>query len=194
MTGRIWLKHFTKIIEQEYEKKQWTAAQWTEFLGRVLDDVAKQINCYVERRRQKKKEDEDSSEYLGIDAVFIDDFEGNFMEESDWNPVGLPRAAVELENSYEQKRISYCLWKLLCVRAQIRVLICYQGNQINVNNLKERLEDLIWQGSLMKGTDADLLVIIGNEGVKDEKSAWSDYFSVYEWRNDRLGKVTVSDW
>jgi hypothetical protein len=46
----------------------------------------------------------------------------------------------------------------------------------------------------MKGTDADLLVIIGNEGVGKEKSAWSDYFTVYEWRNDRLGKVKVPDW
>lgn len=192
MTGRIWLKHFTKIIDKE-EEKQWTAAQWTEFMGRVLDHVAKKINCYVARHRQKKKEDEDSSEYLGIDAVFIDNFEYKSMEESDWNPVGLPRAAVELENSYDQKRISYCLWKLLCVRAQIRVLICYQDNQVKVDNLKERLEDLIWQGSLMKGTDADLLVIIGNEGVEKEKS-WSDYFSVYEWRNDRLGKVKVPEW
>jgi hypothetical protein len=115
------------------------------------------------------------------------------MEESDWNPVGIPRVAVELENSYDQKRISYCLWKLLCVRAALRVLICYQNDQVNVNNLKERLEDLIWQGNLMKGTHDDLLTIIGSENVEKE-SPWRDYFTAYEWRSDRLVKVKVPGW
>lgn len=191
MTVRIWLKHFTKIIDQKYEEKQWTDAQWTEFMGGVLDDVAKKMNCHVVRHRQKMKED--SWEYLGIDALFIDNFEYYSMEESDWNPVGLPRAAVELENSYDQKRISYSLWKILCVRAPIRVLICYQDNQVNVNSLKETLEDLIWQGSLMKGTDGDLLIIIGNENVEKDPP-WPDYFTIYEWRSDRLEKMKVPGW
>lgn len=190
MNAGIWLKHFAKIIDRKYEDKEWTSAQWTEFMGRVLDDVAERINCHVVRRRQKKKEG--SWEYLGIDAVFIDSSEYDSMKESDWNPVGIPCAAVELENSYDQKRISYCLWKLLCVRAALRVLICYQNNQVNVNNLKERLENLIWQGNLMKGTDDDLLIIIGSE--KGKELPWRNYFTAYKWRSNRLVKIKVPGW
>jgi hypothetical protein len=183
------LKEFAKIIDQKYEErkeKQWTDPKWTEFMGEVFDDVAKKMNCHAARRRPGDKED--SGEYLGIDAVFIDKSEYGSMEES-WNPSGLPCAVVEHENRYAPKIISYALWKILCVRASIRVLICYQDNKRNVNSLKEKLEDDIWQGSLMKGTNADLLVIIGNSVEEDQP--WSVYFTVYEWRSDSLKKITV---
>jgi len=80
------------------------------------------------------------------------------------------------------------LWKILCVRAPIRVLICYQSNNKKVETLKKQIEDVIWQGSLMKGTDGDLFVIVGDDSAK-ENALWEDYFTVFEWRSDRLEKV-----
>lgn len=95
---------------------------------------------------------------------------------------------MELENSYERKKISYCLWKILCVRAPIRVLICYQKSIDEVTTLRQHLEDVIWKGSLMKGTDGDVLIIIGDESVGDG-APWREYFTVFEWRNDGLEKI-----
>jgi len=181
-----------KSERQEYpEGKKWPNSEWTEFMRRVMKRVGDKMNCRVAQLRPENKEE--SGEYLNIDAVFIDRAEYDPRKKYDkWDPFVLPRAVVELENSYDIEKISYCLWKILCVRAPIRVLICYQKGADKVATLKQRLEDVIWQGSLVKGTDGDLLVIIGND--PGDKLPWEEYFSVFEWRNDRLEKIEGLEW
>ena len=196
MRGRLWLKYFTEmsVAKRKGYSEQvqvFKDAEWTEFMRGVMDGVGEQMNCRVTRIRPENREM--SGEYLNIDVVFIDNAEYALTKESKWDPFALPRAVVELENSYETMKISYCLWKILCVRSPIRVLICYQRNTKRVKGLKERLENVIWQGSLMKGTDGDLFVIVGDESARSETS-WGKYFSVFEWRNDRLEKVEGLEW
>ena len=196
MRGRLWLNYFISTVGSVYKEqpkeKEWKAAEWTKFMGDVMEHVGEKMNCFVARRRPENKET--SYEYLNIDAVFIDRTEYDLTKkESEWDPFVLPRAVVELENRSDRMKISYCLWKILCVRAPIRVLICYQSNPNRVIALKEHLENVIWQGSLMKGTDGDLLVIIGDESSWSEAS-WGEYFTVFEWRNDRLEKIEGLEW
>ena len=195
MRGRLWLNHLIRQIMKIHKDKPYSEREWTEFLGLTLDSVAREMNCYVVRRRVSPRKGEYSGELLNIDAVFIDKTEDEFMPKdlSEWYPFVPPRAVVELENRYNLGRISYSLWKILSVRAPIRVLICYQKEMEQVERLKDRLQDVIWQGSLMKGTDSDLLILIGDESVGDE-SGWSDYFEVYEWRSDRLEIIEGLDW
>ena len=164
-----------------------------------MANIGDKMNCHVAMLRPGNKAL--SGEYLNIDAVFIDNAEYALTKESEWDPFALPRAVVELENRYEIMKISYCLWKILCIRSPIRVLICYQSNTNKAIALKEHLEKVIWQGSLMKGTDGDLLVIIGDESVPKSSPAemsWGEYygkyFSVFEWRNDRLEKIEGLEW
>jgi hypothetical protein len=57
-------------------------------------------------------------EYLGLDVVAFT------AGEKRWR---LPVAALELENSRDDDRIAYSLWKVLCVRADLRVLYCYRN-------------------------------------------------------------------
>jgi len=56
------------------------------------------------------------SEYLAIDVMA---FEGK----QHWQ---LPIAVMELENSPDANRSAYSLWKVLCVRAALRVVFCYR--------------------------------------------------------------------
>lgn len=195
MRGRLWLQYFTSIVgsktKKERVEKVESDAEWTKFIRGVMDSVGEKMNCRVARLRPENKEL--SGEYLNIDAVFIDNAEYDLIKESGWDPFALPRAVVELENSYDRMKISYCLWKILCVRAPIRALICYQRNADKVATLKQQLERVIWQGSLMKGTDGDLLVIIGDYSAAG-KASWGEYFSVFEWRNDRLEKIEGLEW
>jgi hypothetical protein len=152
-------------------------------MGKVLQLVGKKIDCDVTMRRDITKKDEYSGEYLNIDSMFIDkDAEWN---EEDWNPLVLPTVVAELENKYENKDIIYSLWTILCIRAEIRVLICYQETTGKVNSLKSSIDRMITQEKLMQGEDSELLVIIGDDS-KDEDSEWNQYFKVFEWRNDRL--------
>ena len=198
MRGKLWLKHFAKVIGEEEEKwksegkDMWCGRpEWTKFMGDVMDGVGEKINCYVIRRREEK---EHSGEYLNIDAFFIDKAE--YALKHKWDPFVLPRAVVELENEGDPDIISSCLWKILCVRSPIRVLICYQPDADGVQTLSKHLEDVIWQGSLMRGEDGDLLVIIGNQTVKAELGDWEwrEYFTIFEWRNDRLAKIEGLEW
>jgi len=200
MRGRLWLNYFIEMIvakRPKYPDEQGSKdTKWTEFMREVMDGIGKKMNCHVARIRPENKEM--SGEYLNIDAVFIDNSEYDLrQEDSEWDPFVLPRAVVELENEYKIDQIAYCLWKILCIRAPIRVLICYQRTLDEVATLTQYLENVIWQGSLMKGTDGDLLVIIGDESDV-RATTWGtyfgEYFSVFEWRNDRLEKIEGLEW
>jgi len=218
MRGRLWLRTFFKALETtrqrtpDFEKLE-KDREWTNFMGKVMDEVGKNMDCEVVHKREpsseKKVEDmtpeeqkvayenfrkgywELSREYLNIDAVFINKSEYGLhswgAKGIKYGPLALPEAVAELENDWDVDKICYDLWKILCIRAPVRVLVCYQKNEEMVNNLRQRLENIIWGSSLMKGTDGDLLVIIGKE--KMQAKPWSDYFSVFEWRHDSLEKV-----
>lgn len=60
-------------------------------------------------------------EYLGLDVVAFD-----LVGERHWR---LPHAVFELENSQDDDRVAYCLWKVLCVRSKLRVVFCYRRDR-----------------------------------------------------------------
>jgi len=188
---------FTRIIKSEYQKypkgKKWADPEWTEFMRKVMDCVAEAMRCEVARLRPENKEE--SGEYLNIDAFFIDKsaYNDKKLVKPYGDPLVLPSAVVEFENSYDIEKISYCLWKTLCIRARIRVLICYQSSKDKVESLKNKLEDVVRNGRLMKEADGDLLVIIGNERVGEE-APLEEYFTAFEWQNDRLEKIENLKW
>jgi len=64
-------------------------------------------------------------EYLGIDVMAFPAEPG-----PSWP---LPVAVFELEN--QQKRAAYALWKLICVRAKLRVLFAYRNDWQQVQQL-----------------------------------------------------------
>lgn len=57
------------------------------------------------------------SEYLGMDVMAFAD------GTTRWR---FPVAVIELENSRKDDRIAYSLWKVLCVRAELRLVFCYR--------------------------------------------------------------------
>jgi hypothetical protein len=61
-----------------------------------------------------------------------------------------------------------------------------------VTSLAKHLEDIIWQRGLMKHDIGDLLIIIGND--RKGESDWEDYFTIFEWRNDKLEKIEDLEW
>ena len=194
MKGRIWLNYFIWACRYLEEQSDCEGEQWTEFMGRILDVVGDKMNCVVIRSRQKSTKEDPSGEYLDIDAFYFDrsDYDLSIGIGDDEDPFALPAAVVELENNFDINKITYCLWKIICVRSPIRALICYQKGIDDVTSLAKHLEDVIWQRGLMKDDDGDLLVIIGND--KKGESDWGDYFSIFEWRSDRLEKIEGIEW
>jgi|Deesub1362A_J573_1020465.scaffolds.fasta_scaffold00659_3 hypothetical protein len=189
MRGRLWLKFFKKVMNEKWKEfgDDITDSKWTESMKEVLDEVAEMSNCYRFMIKSKNK-DEFHGEYLGIDCIYTDRREQPWVE--DWCPPVPPSVAIEHENSYERGKILYCLWKILCVHADVKVLICYQSKTEEVKSLIEYMEDFIWEGGFMRSESGDLLLIIGDDSKSN--SDWKKYFSIFEWRGDKLKKIALN--
>ncbi len=170
MRGKDWLNHFCESLDKtDYPKKPITDTTWTNFMYDVMNDIAKRSNCRVGR------------EHLNIDAMFFNNKQYGTRKDQARrgrrDPFVLPEAAVELENWPTHQKISACLWKLMCIRTPLRVLICYQNSKARVKKLKGQTKNIIRKGSLMKGTDGELLVIIGNDdGGRNEDAPMGRLF------------------
>jgi hypothetical protein len=94
-------------------------------------------------------------EYLGLDVIAF------APGERRWR---FPLAVMELENQAREDAIAYSLWKVLSVRATLRVLFCYRKEASQAGSLKSHLQDEVI-GSMDLGTRAalegDTLLVIG---------------------------------
>ncbi len=101
MRGRLWLNYFVIVVgKKDLTERDVEAWQWTEFLGKIMDEVGKKKKCNVVRRRIEPEDKKLSGEYLNIDVLFIDDAEYDLSNEGR-DPFVLPRAVVELENKWD---------------------------------------------------------------------------------------------
>lgn len=57
------------------------------------------------------------SEYLALDVMAFSAGDKRWL---------FPTAVMELENSQDEDKIAYSLWKVLCVRAELRIVFCYR--------------------------------------------------------------------
>ena len=70
-------------------------------------------------------------EFLGLDVVAFEP-----SGERRWR---FPVAVFELENSTADDRVAYSLWKVLCVRSQLRVVFCYRQDSGDGSKLVRHL-------------------------------------------------------
>jgi hypothetical protein len=94
---RVWTAHLTSAVVTACQAFGWRPAA-KGFLGEVLP-VAR-------------------NEYLALDVVAFPT-----LSSLRWP---FPIAVFELENSNEAERVAYSLWKVLCIRAPLRVVFAYQ--------------------------------------------------------------------
>ena len=64
-------------------------------------------------------------EYLAIDVMAFPDVEESASHRPHWP---MPTSVFELENSSKDDRVAYSLWKVLCVRANLRVVFAYRDD------------------------------------------------------------------
>lgn len=152
--------------------------EWTDFTERVMRVIAEKFGWKVMCNNKKDEKDPQRGEYLSIDAMFLKTKEKN---QKDYWPQCLPEAVVEFENSYDNDKIKFCLWKILCIRSPLKVLICYKRNEDEVKNLFNTLKEFIEKGNLMDEGAGNLLIIIGNEEAED-KTPWREYYRHFKYK------------
>jgi hypothetical protein len=97
------------------------------------------------------------SEYMELDVVAFETA-GNRR----WRfPVGV----FELENSPVDDLVAYSLWKVLCVRASLRVVFCYRRDASEGAELVRHLADHVVQAMEIPtrtGLGGETLIIVGS--------------------------------
>ena len=92
--------------------------EWTRLLTDVVVSVCEKNNLAAAAKGHKLTLlPESREEYLGIDVMAFEKTE---------HPWIFPQAAIELENSAQNDRISYSLWKVINVKAKLRIVFCYR--------------------------------------------------------------------
>jgi hypothetical protein len=97
------------------------------------------------------------NEYLALDVMAFQQTAGNRWP--------LPVAVFELENSPDNDRVAYALWKLLCIRASLRVLFAYRWESAEGSVLAGYLaENVVGSLSISERMyiGGDTLVLIGS--------------------------------
>jgi hypothetical protein len=151
---RTWTNELTTAVVRSCEAAGWiAAAKWNP------------------RRRLPKG----GQEYLGIDVIALPPDDAPACR---WP---LPLAAFELENSRRDDRVAYTLWKVLCIRAALRVVFAYRPDWERSRQLVGALErDVI--GSLAPAQrtslDGETMLVLGNRG-EGETFPWG-YFKFWK--------------
>ena len=141
VAGRLgdWTQSLTSLVADVCDQMGWqTAAKW-----HPADLLPVQRN-----------------EYLSLDAVAFDVRPGITLPR--WP---FPVAVFELENSRQDDKVAYSLWKLLCVRARLRVLFSYRRDVRAGSRLVQHLTQTV-VGSLpieqRTSVEGSTLLIVGS--------------------------------
>jgi hypothetical protein len=101
------------------------------------------------------------NEYLALDVIAFS------KSEARWP---LPVAVFELENSKDDDRVAYSLWKVLCVRATLRIVFAYRSDVKAGVELVGRLTNSVIGGLSIderRAIKGETSLIIGNRGVAE---------------------------
>jgi len=126
MTGKRWKEAFFPVVSR-FEKAsllresalQENLTDWTKYLTEAVVQTCMSIGWQAAAKGSKLDTlPIQHFEYLSLDVVAFNSDPGG-----KWR---YPLAAIELENSQNDERIAYSLWKVLCVRSNLRIVFCYR--------------------------------------------------------------------
>jgi len=130
---------FEIVVEQEIAEQlkkaslQGNMSDWTRVLTKAVVETSKKMGWLASARGCKLDLLPISrSEYLTMDIMAFPD------GTRQWH---FPVAVMELENQVRDEQIAYSLWKVLCVRADLRLVFCYRKNKQEISKLIKYLRE-----------------------------------------------------
>ncbi|BAU47456.1 hypothetical protein SVA_0877 [Sulfurifustis variabilis] len=96
------------------------------------------------------------NEYLALDVMAFSEGEKRWR---------FPAAVMELENSARDDQIAYSLWKVLSVRAELRIVFCYRRNGEEIPALLRHLREEVIEAMGLAGRvklDGATLLVVGS--------------------------------
>lgn len=137
--ARAWRDCFMKTVQQHELAAQLKAASrqgkraWTTAMTAAVIQACGEMGWEASAQgHQGASLPQQRSEYLNIDVMAFAPGPGRWL---------FPTAVMELENQQDDDYIAYNLWKLLCVRADLRVVYCYRPEAEQGRELMSLLSD-----------------------------------------------------
>ncbi len=141
VSARDWWDQFLQHVQDEDRAaplKQASLAEnltdWTRLTTEAVVRACESLGWETAARGHRlNRLPESASEYLALDAMAFPSSENS---DARWP---LPLAVFELENSPRDDRVGYSLWKVLCVRAPLRIVYAYRSNWDRTRDLMDYL-------------------------------------------------------
>jgi len=161
-----WRDAFGLIVRQpehadplEHAAASARLGDWTKALTQVVVETCQACSWRATARGHKLEMlPVAQSEYLSLDVVAFPHGEMRWQ---------FPTAVFELENNGNEDRIAYSLWKLLCVKADLRVVFCYRKRAEDatplVRELSAEVVKAMTTGSRSR-LEGETIVVVGNRG------------------------------
>jgi hypothetical protein len=154
-------------------------AAWTEEMTRVVVSTCVALGWQASAKgHQLELLPETRSEYLALDVMAFPDGEKRWR---------FPAAIMELENSKDDDRVAYSLWKVLCVRADLRAVFCYRRSPEEGAALVRFLRDEVVHAMALAGRvelEGETLLVVG---CKNESSTFPYGFFKWWWLETNTG-------
>lgn len=179
----LWREAFLKVVREPLTAAPLKAASqaedmkaWTACLTSAVVASCGQLDWHAAAKGHHfEKLPKAGQEYLNIDVMA-------FSTVTDGGRWRLPIAVFELENHRTDDRVAYSLWKVLCVRAELRVVFAFRRDwEASRRSVEAVCQDVV--GSLSPeermAVGGETILIIGNRG--GETFPWG-YFKM--WRLD----------
>jgi hypothetical protein len=144
-------------------------AAWTDLLTGAVIESCGRLGLAAAGKGEGRRLDllpQARNEYLGLDVVALAARSGKGGPiEGPGRPWLWPAAVFELENSRDDDRVAYSLWKVLCVRAPLRVVFAYRPDWEQAAALPGKLAESV-VGSLdpeeRRRIGGEVLVVMGS--------------------------------
>src|SRR5579859_7998206 len=184
----VWYERFMETVQRHESSAllreaaiRGQLAKWTSMLTGVVCSTCEAVGWKAAAKGNLSTLlPEAREEYLALDVVAFEP-----AGDRRWR---FPIAAIELENSRDDDLVAYSLWKVLCTRAELRIVFCYRGDSAQGTTLVRHLSEQVAQAmGIQERTriGGETMLIVGSRN----ESATFPYGFFKEWQFDmNLGR------
>jgi len=145
-------------------------SKWTRFLTTVVVKACNELGWFACAKNHVSKFLPISrGEYLGLDIMAFKRNNRSDNQNTDTSKWFFPIAVFELENRAESKYIAYSLWKVMCTRAQLRVVFCYRREPQQASALVKEIQNMVF--TTLKPNEfrsfENTMIVVGSRNKSD---------------------------
>jgi len=139
--------------------------RWTELLTGVVVRSCESLGWKAAAKGHRLEHlPQARSEYLSLDVTAF------AAAQQPHTPWAFPLGVFELENSLSDEKVSYCVWKVACIRSPFAVVMAYRRKWDEARELVQRLSEMAPRELVQNGQE--LVLTVGSRSL-GEQFPWS---------------------